>query len=276
MSLYEGRTRGKRVRYNFSDDEEGGSDTASGRPSRNSGISTPAEPAGPVVTASGRHIRPRAGGIYGESLLSGQQEEVQESFTNGVGEDHVTQELASRTRAGRGGATSRAGRSYHQNHNAVDDMEDESDAPSSEWDSGKEEDDNADVDMGDDQDGDEETSDDDMDEDDIDLVKGSMLVKLKINKFKTEAEKHKASGLIARDEPLLTNGASPAGSTIVLHKDEAQEHKANGEHQVGEDAHSMLLSAPSLKPEFTTPDAKPIQSPTPPLSDPLHARSIEG
>jgi len=78
FSLYEGRTRGKKLKYTYSDDEDIFSDglPAPRRSGRNtSGLSTPAEPVGPRFTASGRQIRSRAGGLYGESLLAGQRED---------------------------------------------------------------------------------------------------------------------------------------------------------------------------------------------------------
>lgn len=81
FSLYEGRTRGKKLKYTYSDDEDIFSDEfpSTRRSTRNaSGISTPAEPAGPRYTASGRQIRAPAGGLYGESLLSGQRGEEDE------------------------------------------------------------------------------------------------------------------------------------------------------------------------------------------------------
>ncbi|KAL4761288.1 uncharacterized protein BDW70DRAFT_150164 [Aspergillus foveolatus] len=79
FSLYEGRTRGKKLKYTYSDDEDIFSDglpppRRSGR--NTSGPSTPAEPTGPRFTASGRQVRSRAGGLYGESLLAGQREDT--------------------------------------------------------------------------------------------------------------------------------------------------------------------------------------------------------
>ncbi len=76
FSLYEGRTRGKRMRYTFDDEDEDDfslSDTIPARRStRNSGVVTPADPNRPTVTASGRQVRARVGGLYGETLHSGQ------------------------------------------------------------------------------------------------------------------------------------------------------------------------------------------------------------
>ncbi|KAJ2977460.1 hypothetical protein NUW58_g7805 [Xylaria curta] len=57
FSMYEGRTRGKRMKYTYSDDEDFYSDSTTRRSTRNTGTHTPAEPAGPVITASGRQIK---------------------------------------------------------------------------------------------------------------------------------------------------------------------------------------------------------------------------
>lgn len=74
-SLYEGRTRGKRLRYTFDDNEDEDSDAAVRRSTRNSGRESSAGPSAPTVTASGRQVRSRATGMYGETLLSGQTTE---------------------------------------------------------------------------------------------------------------------------------------------------------------------------------------------------------
>ncbi|OBR13632.1 hypothetical protein CH63R_02358 [Colletotrichum higginsianum IMI 349063] len=82
FSVYEGRTRGKRIKYTYSDDDDF-TDSSTRRSARNTGTSTPAEPTGPVTTASGRQIRapPRlnassaAGSVNGDSEDSRQQSE---------------------------------------------------------------------------------------------------------------------------------------------------------------------------------------------------------
>jgi hypothetical protein len=169
FSLYEGRTRGKRIRYTYSDNEDESDATGSRRSTRHSGHSTPAD-SGPVVTASGRQVRPARTGIYGESLLSGQAETP----------DYAASET-SRT-SGRATRNStrlsplnedrkRKSRGYNY------DDSDEEDAPSSgnEWDGGDDDDNEEDdVDMAD---GD--------DEDDMDLdqdAKRSLIIKLKVGK----------------------------------------------------------------------------------------------
>jgi hypothetical protein len=65
------------MRYTFSDDEEDSDDFPSRKSTRNSGISTPAEPAGPTVTASGRQVKSRHGGMYGETMLMDQRKELE-------------------------------------------------------------------------------------------------------------------------------------------------------------------------------------------------------
>ncbi|KAK4169270.1 hypothetical protein QBC43DRAFT_307320 [Cladorrhinum sp. PSN259] len=58
FSMYEGRTRGKRMKYTYSDDEaEFMTDSTTRRSTRNTRNHTPAELSGPVTTASGRQIR---------------------------------------------------------------------------------------------------------------------------------------------------------------------------------------------------------------------------
>ncbi|KAJ5182748.1 hypothetical protein N7492_000364 [Penicillium capsulatum] len=77
FSMYEGRTRGKKLKYTYSDDEDIFSEGLSSRRSTRNPSSnvTPGETARPRFTASGRQIRSRAGGLYGEALLAGQRED---------------------------------------------------------------------------------------------------------------------------------------------------------------------------------------------------------
>lgn len=61
FSMYEGRTRGKRVKYNYEEDDLEADfytdSTQARRSTRNTRNHTPAELSGPVITASGRQIR---------------------------------------------------------------------------------------------------------------------------------------------------------------------------------------------------------------------------
>ena len=130
FSLYEGRTRGKKLKYTFDDDEDIFSDglLSTRRSTRNtSGVSTPAEPEVPRFSASGRQIRTRAGTLYGATLLAGPEED----------------ENAGRPRRTR---TSTRANGY-MDYSMIDDIGDAPDAGSSsgnEWHGDDEEDDNDD------------------------------------------------------------------------------------------------------------------------------------
>ncbi len=65
------------MRYTFSDDEEDSDNVSTRISTRDSGISTPAEHAGPTVTASGRQVKSRLGGMYGETMLMDQRKELE-------------------------------------------------------------------------------------------------------------------------------------------------------------------------------------------------------
>src|SRR5687768_3103961 len=92
--MYEGRTRGKRMKYTFSEDEDDiySDSTTARRSTRNTGTHTPAEPAGPTVTLSGRQVKARQGGAYGESMLSGRQTPAPGAFdgTSDEPDDEIT------------------------------------------------------------------------------------------------------------------------------------------------------------------------------------------
>ena len=115
------------MKYTYSDDEDIFSDAipSTRRSTRNaSGGSTPAEPSGPVFTASGRQVRARAGGIYGESMLSGQRRGDSAS----VPLPHEGDGDAGRPQRNTRGRTNGWAKG---NFNYVDEMDEESDAASS-------------------------------------------------------------------------------------------------------------------------------------------------
>lgn len=167
FSLYEGRTRGKRIKYTFSDEEDGGSDAHSTRFSnRQSGLSTPAEPARPTVTASGRHVKSRHGGAYGEILANTQQEQGQVLSLGGLDGIEDDEEMAApRLRAGRVTRNTGRRRRHTEDSDSLGATNDDSNVTSSghEWDGG--DDDEAD-DLPDDE-KDEDEMDSDISEDEL-------------------------------------------------------------------------------------------------------------
>ncbi|GES66909.1 hypothetical protein ATEIFO6365_0004009900 [Aspergillus terreus] len=184
FSLYEGRTRGKKLKYTYSDDEDIFSDglPATRRSTRNtSGVSTPIEPAGPRFTASGRQIRSRAGGLYGETLLSGQRDEEEE-------EEEGRPQRTRTTRAN--------GYTYEMDYE-MGEGSDGGESSGNEWQGGEEEDENEFE--GDDE---EEVS---GDESVVNAENRSLVVQLRYNKDKMP------SGESALDEqPTPQNGESKA------------------------------------------------------------------
>lgn len=182
--MYEGRTRGKRMKYTFSDEEEELSDILGTRRStRNSGRETPNAPAGPTVTASGRHVRARATGMYGESLVSGQTTERASPATGEYVRSDASEEPqpthGRSTRAAAKGANGwPKGRKHIETYNSVDEMDDEDDATSSggEWDGGDEDEDAEQMDLNDDDDHSRDESSDD------EVVPKSLVVRFKYTK----------------------------------------------------------------------------------------------
>ncbi|KAL8794855.1 MAG: hypothetical protein Q9195_002567 [Heterodermia aff. obscurata] len=200
FSIYEGRTRGKRMKYTFSDEEEGGSDAPSTRRShRYSGASTPAEAAGPVFTASGRQVRSRHGGAYGETMLESHQDKQAPSAArvyDGPGEADGAG-VATRGRT-RGTSRNESGQRVksRSNTNGIDAlgaMDDESDATSSgeEWDGGNDDDDDEiDEQLGEEESHEDTDLSDDNNSDELEDIntdrQGSLIVSLRYKQKKPE------------------------------------------------------------------------------------------
>ncbi|KAL8855149.1 MAG: hypothetical protein Q9221_000055 [Calogaya cf. arnoldii] len=185
FSLYEGRTRGKRIKYTYSDEEDVGSDALSTRRSnRQSGVSTPAEPTRPTVTASGRQVKSRYGGAYGETILSGQHENGRAvSVGGGDGTADAEESVSTRVRGGRatrGRSKCKAG-SLINDDVSSDEADEGSDVTDSgqEWDGGNDDaDDHADDEVEDDEMNDD-ISEDELAMDDVSLQPRSLVVSLR-------------------------------------------------------------------------------------------------
>lgn len=128
--MYEGRTRGKKLKYTYSDDEDIFSDDepSARRSTRNAApTESSTESRRPRFTASGRQIRSRAGGLYGEALLIGQRDGADEEFDEDEEEEVIRPQ--------------RARTSTHPNGYSgydADDLEDASEVHSSANESGNE------------------------------------------------------------------------------------------------------------------------------------------
>ena len=180
------------MRYTYSEDEDR-SDGGSGRRSaRNSGISTPLE-TGPTVTASGRQVKSRVGGVYGESMLLDQRKELDRA----AGEDHYTEtseDMPTTIPKGRAARTSRSGREVkpprprYGDSAGTDgtdgtDESDEAQSSGKEWSGDENEPDVSEPDF----DGEDEEEDEDMDDEDVEaeedeITRESLVVQLRYRK----------------------------------------------------------------------------------------------
>jgi hypothetical protein len=152
--MYEGRTRGKRMRYTYDDAEDEDEDenenfsdaTSNRRSARQSGRNTPTE-VGPQYTASGRQVKPRQGGEYGASLLSNQvtsPDELGPEFREDKEASDSEQPVRGGARAGRatrggdkGGSLKKRKRinADDEDEGSLDDLSDDAPPSGDEWDS---------------------------------------------------------------------------------------------------------------------------------------------
>jgi hypothetical protein len=202
FSLYEGRTRGKRQRYTFDEEDDFDSDNTSVRRSgRQSGRDTPAAPSGPTVTASGRQVRSRATGLYGETLLSGQATDHPSPATG----DYVRSDVSEEPQSGHGRSTRAANRGTTNGRslNRTVDSEDEEDATS--WDGGDDDDEEPDqMELDDDED---DAAEDSSDEEE----QHSLMVTLRYRKGASDGT------AAPRQDAPMANGADydPATATVA-------------------------------------------------------------
>jgi len=204
FSLYEGRTRGKRLRYTFEEGDEFDSDDAPVRRSgRQSARDSSPLHSGPTVTASGRQVRSRATGTYGETLHSGQTTD-RASPTTG---EYIRSDVSEEPRQNR---STRTGNRSHLNR----EMDSEEDDDATSWDGGDEEEDGPDqMDLDDDDDLAEQSEDEEQEAE-------SLVVTLHYRrKPSTTADETKP-------EPALMNGvtqhaAAPMADVGALPRSEA-------------------------------------------------------
>ncbi|KAF2208515.1 hypothetical protein CERZMDRAFT_114500 [Cercospora zeae-maydis SCOH1-5] len=264
FGIYEGRTRGKRMRYTYDEDVEDDSDATSTRRSNRhqSARSTPFE-SGPQYTASGRQIKQPQRGEYGESLLS----------TNVMNTDELGPEYDTKSRSQRAGtddsdpvrpngrpsrgnrnvnyAVNPRKRKHIDGYNDIDEMSDEDDAAPSgdEWNSDQNEEDQAMVDV---LDADSEHSEDDEDDVGNDSTK-SLVVKLNPPRDqedgptcgRLEAPKEKAAGPAAAASAATTKDTVTEGVT---------EHKIVTTASPQSDAiHTLTPVSPKKSPQVLIP-----------------------
>lgn len=217
FSLYEGRTRGKRVKYTYSDDEDFYTDSTNRRSMRNTRNHTPIE-TGPVVTASGRQSRPPT------RLTADNMSNDDASAAPSVQGDAMDTEMSEAPEFGPTGRPRRSAAVHHGTNGWANPRKRRKDYVSDEGDEESE------PDFGDDEEEDHvphETDDDEeefendvMDEDDDEIAadspgsNGSHVVKLHI---KVKFDKNgKAKRLLENGDTLSNIASSPSAVTNGL------------------------------------------------------------
>lgn len=207
------------MRYTYSDDEDGSDALSSRRSARNSGISTPLE-TGPTVTASGRQVKSRVGGVYGESMLTDQRKEWEKAAGEAAGEGHFTEtseDMPTTVPNGLAARISRSGRAVkpvrEKYAQGIDSDSDEAQSSGKEWSGNEDEQDESEPDFdAEDEDEDEDMSDEALEADELeedDNTQESLVVQLRYRKGK---EAGPPSPVQPRPPQQIANGGSVNGS----------------------------------------------------------------
>jgi hypothetical protein len=245
FSLYEGRTRGKRMRYTFSDDEEDSDNFSAKRSARNSGVSTPAEQTGPTVTASGRHVKSRLGGMYGETMLVDQRKEAENERAAANAADSDREQDNQSGRQQRSTRPRRPTRAPRRLDDSSEDVNTESDRASSghEWSSNEEEPEEPDAEgfEADGDDEDDEMSANDWEMDDAPPEQDSLIVQLR----------YKRGHAPARSQEIISNadGDATAADCIAVDSgrpavEAAKASRKDTVHLNGESSREGEVSSP--------------------------------
>lgn len=240
FSIYEGRTRGKRMKYSYSDEEDEGSDFSGARRStRNSGISTPAE-AGPTVTQSGRQVKSRIGGMYGETMLVDQRKDMDNERAAATDSAHgSSDEIQIRSRRSRQPETRRPAQRRYEELGSEEESEPEAAPSEGAWSGNEDEPDDSEPEFEEGADEDEEMSENEdsvaEDIDDDENTQESLVVQLR---YKKEGVKQgpgtqreigggsQANGVC--DMSSVVNGREDQPPAAILAKDEVNGHSGSG------------------------------------------------
>ncbi|KAI0191240.1 hypothetical protein EV127DRAFT_71415 [Xylaria flabelliformis] len=258
FSMYEGRTRGKRIKYTYSDDEEFYSDSTTRRSTRNTGTHTPAEPAGPVTTASGRQIKaPSRMTVDASNNIVTTSPTQEEALTGPGGRPRRSAAI----NHGTNGWTS----TKKQGRRTTDDEMD-SDEDGSEPDLGDDEEDDhlPDADSEDDEEDDEFVEDEVMVDDDLDDNHESMVVKLKYSP--------KANGTTAMDlDAFRYNGGGNKGGNRPGAKEEGG---SKGSPRVEKSEESIAVATVRKQTTPEPPAAQAASAAGTPALNPLQPTSL--
>lgn len=249
FSLYEGRTRGKRVKYTYSDEEDFYTDSTNRRSTRNTRNHTPVD-IGPIVTASGRQSRPPPR-MTADTLSNGDV-----STAPSLQGDAMDTEMSEAPDFGPTGRPRRSAAVHHGTNGWANPRKRRKDFVSDDEDN-----DESEPDLGDDEeedhvpqletDDDEEFENDAMDEDDREIAadspgsNDSRVVKLHIKvKFDKDGKAKRLHD--DNDTPSVTPpsniGSSPSATN------ESSEDSPNEDHNLEPDRTEDVVNVVPLKP----------------------------
>ncbi|UNI14398.1 hypothetical protein JDV02_001029 [Purpureocillium takamizusanense] len=270
FSLYEGRTRGKRIKYTYSDDEDMYSDsTGYRRSARNTGTTTPAD-SGPVTTSSGRQIRapPRLNMVAGASApgsVHGEGSEVDRD-----------------TSAGPSGRPRRSAAAHQNGMNGWDDGH--SQQPSAGTDDEESEaefgDDEGDAHVPEESEDEDEFDDDEaMVEDDLDDHPQSLVVKLSVTppKLRTAlAPVGQATAMLPTPDAQdwKSNVSTPRGPAVDTEESPIQDSISVAAGSLKEISDSSPLPAGVERHATPPPSDQPFELQRPPTNGPVAAASL--
>jgi len=252
------------MKYTYSDEEdEGYSDaTTTRRSTRNTGTHTPAEGLAPTVTLSGRQVKARQGGAYGESILSGTQAPaVAAGSLSGTSEEPENgEETGGRPRRAAAAKVTTNGwgskGAHIEGYNSVDAMDsDEDDA--SEQDYGDDEEDDH-VSLQSDVDDQDDLTDADEIPEDADGKK-SLLVKLPV---KTPTPEKKTSIKLR----LTPDRSQSASAQAQSNNDYTEASSSKGHLQLSDSLPTASSPEDPSKPIDVPPMSPTVQQPTSPLA----------
>jgi hypothetical protein len=276
FSLYEGRTRGKRAKYTFDDGEDVfDSDALSTR--RSTRNASPSE-SGPTVTASGRQVKARVGGVYGESLSTEQRREYDyNSGLSQAGDDDSDDEMPATAPGGRPARSARAVPTKNAGRNsydgADDDMNSESDEQQSEGEEWSGDENEPDDEESEGDDSDDDVSDDELVADEGDMQR-SLVVQLRYRPKKVPVPPSSRARTPLSNVENVSDMAGPGSSGLSAEltlDDHTANSTVNGISKNEPNDQPMAMSPVKPSPQRTVPQFSPALAPTYNTAAPVQA-----
>jgi hypothetical protein len=260
------------MKYTYSDEEEDiySDATTTRRSTRNTGTHTPAEPSGPTITQSGRQVKSRQGGAYGESILSETHAPaVSAGGFDGTSEEPETDGASGRPRraaaaaAATNGWGAKGGR-HIEGYNDVDEMTSDDEGDASEQDYGDDEEEDDHVSLGSDVDDQDDLTDEDEEMDDAGEKK-KLIVKLPVKTPTPERKTTIKLRLSPEKDSPKPNALFPATANT--------ENATSTSNSIASGANQTAVDAKETTMPTTSSDTNLVNAPPKPMSVPPNSPS---